>query len=361
MNYPFENRLQFLLKKPEGNGFELHDFAPINKADSAKELSSQNTNLLTVNSANEWLNMASKQAKPTMLFDCFWHENELCILFADTNVGKSIFAVQIADSISRGQPIQGFALEAKKQPVLYFDFELSAKQFENRYSINYAEHYLFDDGFLRAEINPDSNIENRLSFEEQFLKSLKDYVTDTECKVIIIDNITNLADGTEKAFQALPLMKKLNTIKRELGLSILVLAHTPKRDVSKPITRNDLQGSKMLINLCDSAFTIGESAMENSYRYLKQIKTRATEFIYHAENVCLCELVKVHNFLQLKFLKYSIEAEHLKTQDPDQRNMLIQQALTLAKSGVSNVEIAKKLGVSEGTIRKWKKSQNDQG
>ena len=50
-----------------------------------------------------------------MLFDKLWYEGEICILFADTNVGKSILAVQIGDSISRGKAIRGFEIEAKRQ------------------------------------------------------------------------------------------------------------------------------------------------------------------------------------------------------------------------------------------------------
>ena len=52
--------------------------------------------------ANQWMTEAKETPVPKMLFGQFWFEGELCILFADTNVGKSILAVQIADGISRG-------------------------------------------------------------------------------------------------------------------------------------------------------------------------------------------------------------------------------------------------------------------
>lgn len=32
----------------------------------------------------------------------------------------------------------------KKQSVLYFDFELSDKQFQNRYSKDYEDNYIYD-------------------------------------------------------------------------------------------------------------------------------------------------------------------------------------------------------------------------
>jgi hypothetical protein len=62
--------------------------------------------------------------------------------------------------------------------------------------------------------------------------------------VLIIDNLTYLRDETENARNALPLMKFLKELKSKHGLSILALAHTPKRDSSKPLGRNDLQGIK---------------------------------------------------------------------------------------------------------------------
>ena len=39
----------------------------------------------------------------------------------------------------------------------------------------------------------------------------------------------------------------------------------------------------MLINFCDSSFAIGESHHDPGVRYLKQIKARNTEIIYHGE------------------------------------------------------------------------------
>ena len=55
--------------------------------------------------ANEWIEEAKNKPAPKMLFSEFWHEGELCILFSDTNLGKTILAVQIADSIASGKPI----------------------------------------------------------------------------------------------------------------------------------------------------------------------------------------------------------------------------------------------------------------
>jgi hypothetical protein len=308
--------------------------------------------LFVVLSANAWVEQARSRPIPKQLFSEFWYEGELCILFADTNQGKSILAVQIGDSISRGVSVPGFKLQAQKQKILYCDFELSDKQFEARYSTDFQSHYSFDDMFLRAEINTEGNGGN---IEERISQELENIVVNSQAKVLIIDNVTYLRSDTEKAKDALPLMKQLKAIKKKYGLSILCLAHTPKRDSSKPITRNDLQGSKMLINFCDSSFAIGESQRDNAVRYLKQIKARNTEVLYGSDNVILCAITKRNSFLGFDFIAYGDEREHLKIYGENDKESRIREAVELKQRGNSNVEIAAHFGVSEGSIRKWLK------
>jgi len=315
--------------------------------------------LFLVKTATRWIEQAKTRPIPKMLFGEFWFEGEICILFADTNLGKSILAVQIGNSISIQVPIRGFILEAQKQPILYFDFELSDKQFESRYSTKFEDHYNWDDNFLRVEINPDADIPLNIPFEDYLNKSLEQAIIETGSKILIVDNLTYLKNETEKAKDALPLMKHLKSLKSKYGLSILALAHTPKRDLTKPITRNDLSGSKMLINFCDSSFSIGESHTDKSLRYLKQIKARSTEIIYDAENVCVCQIEKPSNFLQFDFLTFGTEWEHLKQITEKDKEKRITESLELKKQGISNMEIARRFGVSEGAVRKWIKKSND--
>ena len=207
--------------------------------------------LLNVRTANKCIEEAKLKPIPKMLFSEFWHENELCILFADTNLGKSILAVQIADSISKGISINRFRLQAKKQAVLYFDFELNDKQFEKRYSRDYKNHYRFDDTLFRINLNAEcADFEE---FESRLFSSIEEMIPVTKAKTLIVDNLTYLnAHSAETAKEALPLMKRLKELKQKHGLSILILAHTPKRYGLVPISNNDLAGSKHLSNFADS-------------------------------------------------------------------------------------------------------------
>jgi len=99
--------------------------------------------MLTIKSANQTVVDAARRPDPRELYHELWYEGEVCCLFADSNLGKSIFAVQMADEIARSQN------------VLYVDCELSDKQFQLRYldSESNTKH-LFPEGLYRAEVNP---------------------------------------------------------------------------------------------------------------------------------------------------------------------------------------------------------------
>ena len=335
---------------------DAKDSKGLNTAEVTKQLladalkAKSKKGLFVVKTGAQWIEEAKNRPVPKMLFSEFWHEGELCILFADTNVGKSILAVQIGNSIALGEPIHGFKMEAEKQNILYLDFELSDKQFEVRYSKKYKEHYQFCENFFRAEIDPESVVPEG-KFEEFLHSSLDIAIQETKSKILIVDNITYLSNETEKAKDALPLMKQLKALKTKHGISILALAHTPKRDQYKPITKNDLQGSKMLINFCDSSFTIGESQKDAGARYLKQIKARNTEFIFDANNVMLCQIIKPDNFLMFQFQYFSTEYDLLINRDnsfEDKRSI----ARVMKEEGATIDQIQQKLGVSRGWVSK---------
>ena len=112
----------------------------------------------------------------------------------------------------------------------------------------------------------------------------------------------------------------------------------------------------MLINFCDSAFALGESQQDTRVRYFKQLKARNTEVKYHSDQVGVCELIKPGNFLHFKWLGYGAEREHLQPMRAAGKGNKVSAARALKETGVSNVVIARELGVSERTVRPWLKN-----
>lgn len=318
----------------------------------------QNSKFIVAKTMNEWIEIAKGEPIPKMLFSELWHEGEICILFSSTGLGKSVLAMQIADSISRGINISGFKMEASKQKVLYFDFELSGKQLQKRYSSNFENNYIFDDNFIRVKIDG-TNIPSGVIYEDYLINEIESYIVESEIKIIVIDNLTYLRGDVEKAKDALPFMKKLNNLKVVYGLSILVLAHTPKRSVFNALTLTDLSGSSALSQFCDSCFAIGKSVKDPKLRYIKQLKERYTENFYGEDNVIVCKLDQPCNYLHFIFINFGREADYLQSLSDSERNHSIEVAMGLKKEGQSYREIGKQLGVSHTAIGNWLKLNKD--
>ncbi|MDB4919747.1 MAG: hypothetical protein JWQ54_1730 [Mucilaginibacter sp.] len=321
-----------------------------------------NTGAFIIRSGTDWQLQDDDEPEAGMLLGKLWMQDELCILFADTNVGKSILAVQIADSISRGLPIPGFELTLPAAPVVYFDFELSDQQFRRRYSSAADGKHPFNGNFFRATLNPFSSKQNRFNTYEEFINNeIENALLACKAKVLIIDNITCLRYGTQSAAGALNLMEYLQNIKRRYRISILVLAHTPKRNTTKPLSRNDLQGSKMLINLADSAFAIGESQQTAGLRYLKQIKQRSISEEYGAANICFGAIVKTGPFLHFQFSGQGYESDHLATYNEQYRKNTETRIAQLNKQCLTIRQIAAQLGLASTTVFRIIKRLGDAG
>jgi len=325
-----------------------YDFSLI---DSPKE--NPNTGLFTVKSANQVIMDAKNRPPRRRLFGQLWFEGENNILFSDTNLGKTILAYQIANSISSGRSILGLAMEAPAQKVAYCDFELSEMQFLKRYSGDDGSIYKFSPNLLRVEIDPDAECPQGYSFEDYLKMSLEKVAVDHGVKIFVIDNITYLNNETEKASFALPMMRWLKDFRRKYDLSILILAHTPKRDPSRPITKNDLAGSRMTMNFCDASFAIGGSTKGSQIRYIKEIKQRNEPFRYDSDNVIVCAVEKLNNFLQFRFVEYGCERDHLTA---TQRDEEIRRAKELKSQGKTQRAIAKEMNMSPGKVNGLLKS-----
>lgn len=316
--------------------------------DNKHDASTHPFGFFRVNTAYNDLMEANKEPIPRDLYFGLMNEGEITILFADTGIGKSIFAYQMAEYIS------------KTDKVLYLDLELSKKQFEKRYSNDYREHYHFNSNFLRVEFQRPFFVPNGVSYDDYFMQSLVSLIDGTGAKIVIVDNMTRLISGdTDKAQSAKPLMDKLNNLKFEKELSLLLLEHNKKTDPHRPIQLTDLQGSKMKTNFADAIFSIGRNSFDPNQRYVVQLKCRTDEAIYNRENVSVYDVVKENSFLHFKYNKSCAEVELVKEQtekDIEDRNLEI---VSLKNQGLSGRKIAEKVGISEKRVRDILKKYED--
>lgn len=295
--------------------------------------------------ANETLIKGATMEDPIPLYEPFWYEGEIGILFAKSNVGKSTLAVQIADEISR----QG-------KTVYYLDYEQSIKQFQLKYTNQETKDmYQFSDNLKR----PNLFIEKSSSEDDaikRFFKMVKKKAEEGG-RIFILDNLTFLVAKIENAEEILAFMKRLKVLKDEYNLSFLILAHTTKTRDTKPITQDDLAGSKKLMNFADSAFALGKSRIDSSI-YIKQIKVRMGSIVYHEDNVLVGVLEKENNFVRFVDYRTATEESLLKKStkaidNPENMDKIEDIYASHKKDKKSFKQISRETGISDKTIAKW--------
>lgn len=291
-----------------------------------------NAGEFNVMSMNDALNKAKALPPLAVLYDNVVLEGDLCILFGQAGVGKTIFAMQVARDIAK-----------KGKRVLYVDFEMTLRQLCIRY--DYAN---FPCTFFRAEMDIDNPIDN-------VLKGIEEVSTVNFANVIFIDNITALGQSLDKGVEAGTLIASLNALKKKYGWTLILLNHVPKAySGNSPLSLSSIQGSAKLNQLVDDAIGIGQSYKDKSLVYVKQVKWRNGELALHSDNVAIYERGKdEYGNLCFTFRGYGYEYEHLRQEDKSSRESMISKVQELYSAGKSQKQIADELGTTQSTISRF--------
>lgn len=294
-------------------------------------------------SANKWIEIGKTLLDPIFFFFKMIVQFEINIIFSAAGTGKSILLTQIAESIAR------------TMRILVIDCELSTKQFQMRYSDKETgATHIFPENFLRAEINPD--LLEDISLEDAIFDSVKQAAEDG-IKIIGIDNLTFIITDAEKAEATIKFMRRLIRLKKKYGLTLIIVAHTPKRDPSKPLTRDDLSGSSKLMALIDDAIAVGLSARDKNERYVKTIKFRDDEDPYPADSVAVYKIEKVDGYTQFVYQGRGVEKDFLRQKNNTTDLEDMQEFVNLQAQGMTLVKMAEETGFKKSTIhRKLKKA-----
>jgi KaiC/GvpD/RAD55 family RecA-like ATPase len=281
------------------------------------------------------------------IFGVLWAEGENAICFGEDGSGKTILAVQIGCAIAAGAGFEGFENEAEAQPVALFDAELSDFQFNKRYPAGLPENFK---RFTFAEDQQKALIGSSVEF---VVSQIESAAVSINAKIIILDNLsalTSMLDLTKTA-DSIMLMGLLNDLKKK-GYSTLIIDHTRKpgggQGDFKPISKHDLQGSKMKTNLVDSAFGIAKSVQGENIRYIKGVKIRSFEVDF-AKNA-VATMILEGNPLRLEYAGRSVEWEHVNDRGSQMHKM--------SAEGKSQAEIAKQFEISQQAVSKALKNND---
>ena len=345
--------------------------------------------LLYVRSAEASIETAAKWEPMKQLFGPLWLAEEVAVLYSTPGVGKSSLAVQIAESLARGIPIAPFdkplpGCEVPPMRVLYIDFELTLQQFSRRYStesddgLRVENVYQFSPNLLRAEMYWDGRLlDGYEDFTDMLFTDIDNKLVEHRADVLICDNITFLSrSSTANGSIAFRLMNRLQQLKKDRFISILAVAHTPKRRAHVPLTERDLQGSIDLAKVADSMFALGPSTLAPDLRYIKHIKSRSGRIEHDTNNILVYRLakfdlanemrpdssaIKPENFFGYSFIGSDDEQTHLPApfrpptvkRNPKLDLRRVAYAKLLARQGLSTAAIGQRLGVSKPTAHRY--------
>lgn len=289
---------------------------------------------------NEIVEYGMKAEKREYLYKNLWIEKELTVFFGTANVGKSMIAVQIAEEIAK-----------KGKKVMYFDYELSEQQLSDRYETEDGKgHYVFSENLLRPNLDMDKY---SFSYKERLEKLFRrmEEATNLGIKIFIVDNITYLNPNLQKGNEAAKFIINFKSKMELLGISVLLLGHSPKVKDNAILTLDKLSGSKNLSNFIDSCFAVGKVEGERKV-YLKQLKARSCAISMDQNHVLVGTLTKRKDgFIEFVEEGYAVEKELLKGK-PDITPQK-EQAYKLYKEGNSYRKISKMIGVSDKTVKAW--------
>ncbi len=237
------------------------------------------------------------------------YSEEQTIIFGGTGLGKSIFAMQIAHSISNGKDLNlgaGVSFENECNPitVIYYDFELSQRQIQRRLKSSINNANLYWANIERGEV---LEVEPKKMFEQ-----LKAGAEDVKAKCIIIDNISAISKDLEKGENAKAFMGELWKLARDEEYTIIILSHIPKIKDFEAISVNHIKGSSTIGQLSDNLIGIGKVNSENdSEVYIKQVKVRNTAKEFGSSNVIHTSIKNVGGVLIHEAIGFANEQELL--------------------------------------------------
>jgi hypothetical protein len=276
--------------------------------------------MLDIRPASHWIIPPTRQKPRREFYGPMWREGEVCLLFGPKGVGKSLFAVQLAEDLATGQKsltdlsvpraevtgdlnmaarvlsepgavATGFLSSPRttaklqrpktkdpKPKVLLIDFEQTTAQFTERYTYpspipgKLPCRTRFH--FQRASISEVGEIPAcfKGSVHKYLQHSIGEAIAASEAQIVILDSINYLFRGRITANSMTNVLKTLKLHAQTHQVSILATAgaRTP------PSAHKDRHAHLLqLATLADSAILLAPSTYGPQYRYTKLLATRS--------------------------------------------------------------------------------------
>lgn len=178
-----------------------------------------------------------ESTKKGIIIDGIMRSKGVYLLVSKPKVGKSLFALQLANSISNGKPFLGHEI-LKPSPVLYITIELSDSQLKDRCNllgINYKKNTFFA---------IDRSDKQSINFRD-IKYEVKEFAEEYNGKILILDMVKDIDFNISydiNSYQDISqkLIPKIRNYANKYNLTILFVRHLNKLDKTLDSTGFDI-------------------------------------------------------------------------------------------------------------------------
>ena len=287
----------------------------------------------------------------------FIFRSQITFLFGSPGVGKTFMCFQLANALAGGTKFEPYEAPIAPADSLYLNFELSENQLKRRY---------VKDGVVKPMNSGVYLLPDNMRFLDWTPDLLATYVRkkleqNPGIAAVWLDNISFLLEKLGDGDIAIAFMKAIKKVVEDLHVALIVLAHTPKVNMSEPFSMYTMSGSASFVNFGDAQIGMRESGTQAGTVLMIDTKMRDEEKKFPNSHAALFSLTPNHmGYVELEFAGTGAESDHLRARG-GRGGGNVRQALGAERSaiahrmnnrGVVQRTIAEDLGVSERTINR---------
>lgn len=230
---------------------------------------------------------------PVPIVDGLLFEKDILGIAGSTNVGKSVFSLQLSTSIAMGVPFLNFKIPKPKR-VMHVQFELKDESFSNLIRVtsgSIKEKYPVEAPLFNENCFILSSGQMDL-FTDKY-EQIEANLRHTNVDVLVIDNLyTSVGVDVSRNEFLMDVLRKLMNLKHKYGVAIILVCHHKKMDLPVPLDVSQVLGGSSLTNSLDAICQIASTKRAEGVKVLKVTKVRA-----HSKFHGIPLALKLHNFL----------------------------------------------------------------
>lgn len=257
------------------NEHNVHDFNTL--VDNAKTFGKNAIDLggMATFSPSEFAKKFNKL--PGSIVDSLLMEKDIMCLAGGTNVGKSVFGLQLTTSMAMGVPFMGHFNVPSPKRVLHAQFELKDESFTGMLqatSGHLLEKYpveapLFDQNCTILSDGQRDNFTDKYDKIEANLQH-KDY------DVVVIDNVyCSTEKDLSKNSSVVELLRRIVNIKQKYNISLVLINHHKKMEIQTPLDVSHILGGSAYTNHMDHITQMASTKRSDGIKVMKITKVRS--------------------------------------------------------------------------------------